>query len=236
MPYFLVSWSLCIEEHFYLVMPVFAAVAIAVFGTRYVGPVLIVALMASTGLRLLEWTPGVAPGFGYAETATHLRLDGLVLGFAMSYLGVYAPAIMTWLARNAGWLLAAGVAACLAIAQATPMARYVLWPLAVAWSASALITPAALWDQPIENTGWFSWLAGSIALTSYSMYLVHAVAIHLARAAALALPQDYWLAYWPIVLAMIGGATAAFYLIIEKPSIRVRDAVCPRRERAKVLA
>src|SRR5262249_22297983 len=98
LPFFLASWSLCVEEHFYLFVPVIALLLAKSGNQRF----LFLTCLLPMVFRSLE-APAEAPGFGYFSTASHLNLDGLLGGFSLSYY---------WgdPARRPAWLPAAGVA------------------------------------------------------------------------------------------------------------------------------
>jgi peptidoglycan/LPS O-acetylase OafA/YrhL len=79
-PFFLVSWSLCVEEHFYLLIPLLLLFFGGFKYRRRNAWVLALAILAGPALRLL--TSPLSPSeFGYALTATHLHMSGLILAF-----------------------------------------------------------------------------------------------------------------------------------------------------------
>ncbi len=97
-PFFLVSWSLCIEEHFYIFLP------FVLYGIRRLKPskVLLTLLALSSVpliLRVLLIKIEDNLPFGYYLTATHFRFEGLVLGVAAAHAFTYFPSISQWLGR-----------------------------------------------------------------------------------------------------------------------------------------
>ncbi|MES2058558.1 MAG: acyltransferase, partial [Pseudomonadota bacterium] len=103
LPYFLVSWSLCVEEHFYLVVPLlmgltrtFKPIRPFLLAIGVVGPLLLRAYDARIG--------SVAP-FGFYRTATHLHFEGLSLGLALAWLNACRPDLWSMARRAAGWLV-----------------------------------------------------------------------------------------------------------------------------------
>ena len=232
-PYFLVSWSLCIEEHFYLGAPIIAGALILCMPRKGLWLAWVVLIGLSPMLRWREWLPTPAEGFGYTETATHLRLDGLVLGFGLSYLTVFATAAF---ARIARWWLPVSLtcfAALCALEAAGGELRYVLWPSLIAILFATVV--AAVGSREYSPYGAFGvsrldfvpWT--TIALCSYSAYLVHPLAIHVAVSAAHIVGQKYLLLYWPEVIILIVASTAVFAACVEKPSIVLRDRWIPSR-------
>jgi peptidoglycan/LPS O-acetylase OafA/YrhL len=232
-PYFLVSWSLCIEEHFYLAAPVIAGALILYLPrkTLWLSWVLLISL--SPLLRSLEWLPTPPGGFGYAVTATHLRLDGLVLGFGLSYLTVFATSAF---ARIATWSVPIILTCLVAISVLEVVGgelRYVLWPSLIAMLFATVVaavgsreySPYAMFG--VRRLDFVPWTA--IALCSYSAYLVHPLAIHVALSVVRIADQEYLLLYWPGVVILIVASTAVFSACIEKPSIVLRDLWIPSR-------
>ncbi len=80
-PFFSVSWSLCIEEHFYLIFPLLFMITNRFNITLlFAIPLIFLSLI----LRLNE-SSSHTYNFGYYTTATHLRLDGISFGFLFSF-------------------------------------------------------------------------------------------------------------------------------------------------------
>lgn len=230
MPYFLVSWSLCIEEHFYLAAPVVAALVLSFVphGRRCVP--WIVALAIPPLLRWQSWTPADVDAFGYYATATHLRLDGLVLGAGLHYAAVFAPASFQRLARWAPLVMAAAVAATIALRTHGGLTYSVFLPSVVAAGWAALLVTGLAHGRGTGTRGKpASAFLRVIAISSYSAYLMHPLAIHAARKLVASWATWGAVAYWPVVVALIAGATAAFFRLVEQPSIALRDAWVPAR-------
>ena len=230
-PFFLVSWSLCIEEHFYLAAPVIAGVCVALMPRNLHWLPWILLIGASPLLRWLEWSPDPSGEFGYVETATHLRLDGLVLGFGLSRIGAFSPAIFQRIGRWSLPAMAGCIAGLVAVEWMGGVPRYVLWPALVAQLCAALLVAGVSREGPPDRafagTGLVPWAA--VALASYSAYLVHPMAIHVARRVASLVDGQLWLIYWPVAAALVIVATSVFYICVEKRSITIRDAWMPSR-------
>jgi peptidoglycan/LPS O-acetylase OafA/YrhL len=88
------SWSLCIEEHFYLVLP---ALLYAAHRWRKIlrpTPIIISILVASILMRSYLWATG-ADFFLNAYRKTHNHLDGLTVGVALALIREKAPELWT---------------------------------------------------------------------------------------------------------------------------------------------
>jgi peptidoglycan/LPS O-acetylase OafA/YrhL len=84
------TWSLAVEEHFYLVLP-FALVALAAAGrTRWLIPLCLSFAPLCLALRCISvWT---ADPFSVKLSATHLRLDALLFGVSIRGVAEFLPA------------------------------------------------------------------------------------------------------------------------------------------------
>src|SRR5262249_37094169 len=111
------AWSLCVEEHFYLVFPV-----LAWWLARRPSTARVVTLCAATialgiALRRSGWLhdPGLGPPRNwYIEDIyypTWMRLDGLLAGVMLATLRVYRADLWTALQRHAALCALAGLAA-----------------------------------------------------------------------------------------------------------------------------
>jgi peptidoglycan/LPS O-acetylase OafA/YrhL len=230
-PFFLVSWSLCIEEHFYLFIPALAALFARFFGHAILPWSLFALMCLSPIARFIEFSPDFTSTLGYAITATHLRLDGIALGFWASFAAIRWPKQFTVAASSLslkiiGLAILAGTI--LLESLGSKELRYVLLPTALAALFSILVVarPVDLvttFDSHVLPWSVFRW----IGLRSYSTYLIHALGIHgtVLMMQKLTCPP---ILYWPTVIAMILVGTIAFYSLVEHNAIKLRDALVTR--------
>jgi len=233
------AWSLCVEEHFYLVFPLAAALLARRLSLR--GFVAICALLVCAGIAIrgYVWLYDMAPVSGVATAArsfsqrfvedmyypTYNRLDGLLAGVILAAIKAYRPAWWERLQRHANVLLVAGLA----------MMAGVLWLFAdrVGFVPNLIGFPllsAALALLVAAGAGTSSWIgrwrvpgAGWIAAISYSLYLSHKGAIHLASLAFGAQLEGHgFLAFCGYgAAALMGGAL--LHWVVERPSLRWRE-------------
>lgn len=236
------AWSLCIEEQFYLILPIF----LILFKTRrssiWLVPALFIFGLAIRGFiwfHILAAPEQTAFGKTYYELIyypTWSRLDGLLAGIALAALYYFRPAAWQRLTRQGNLLL---LIALLFIGGAWWIThgdnQYSLqgaifgYPaISIAYGAltlAALSPSCILFRFSSSLTRW-------IAMLSYSIYLTHKQLIHLTHRALhpYGIGDDSYTAFFiSTAVAVIGGWT--LHLIVEKPFLRLRDRVIARRRK-----
>jgi len=226
LPFFLVSWSLCVEEHFYFFIPLIFALVFASSRQR-AGGLLVMLAMVPCVARFVEFSSADA-GFGYYLTATHLRADGLLLGFLASWAvwqGGWRPA-----GRSRLVFAAIGISAVpLTVADLPSFGEYVLQPLIVALGFLGFLLAGA------NHSATSSLAPGPVrflAFTSYSVYLTHALVIHACLLLFGSSLGHLTLAYLIVEVGAILLVGWIFYRLVELPSMRVRERLAPAGGRA----
>jgi peptidoglycan/LPS O-acetylase OafA/YrhL len=222
-PFFLVSWSLCIEEHFYLFLPLALALLPK---SRLLFASFVPALVISAPVsRFIVSADGVDSGFGYVHTATHLRMEGLILGFFAAILPYHTVI----------WSKTRRLTIALIVPAIVVMISLAIWPALWMYRIGYTVLAATLLivvvyfaqrrDFWIARTCAIKWLA----LTSYSVYLTHALMIHVSRLMMQQLPMFPVATYYLIAGITIATGGVLFYFAVERTSIQMRDRLAPRR-------
>jgi peptidoglycan/LPS O-acetylase OafA/YrhL len=225
MPFFLVSWSLCVEEHFYLILPLLLFLP-ASRGGGSLAAFFVLMILTAPVCRWVLSLNGISPEFGYDLTASHLRMEGLLLGFWVSYLPSFKPAIWSYLKARSSWLVVSAVFE-LAIFIALPR----VWAYRIGLTLLSFAFVSLLVFFVGRRPGFIasSKLVNWIAVGSYSVYLTHALMIHLSRRVLESYPKVGWLAYFPLALGLMCACGAGFYFIAERTSTKLRDRYVSRR-------
>jgi peptidoglycan/LPS O-acetylase OafA/YrhL len=225
------AWSLCVEEHFYLVFPLLAwwltrKPSAGKFVSVCAGVVLL-----GIVLRGAVWwhDAGIAsPRNWYVEDIyypTWMRLDGLLMGVMLAVVRLYRPQTWSRWQLHANAALLAGVAlSALALwlfrDRTGLLANAIGWPL-LSWGFGLVVFAAANSRSVIGR--WRVPGAGWIAAISYSLYLSHKIALHAMQASfgTRLLGQGVWaLVAYASAIFLLG---AALHYLVERPCLRMRD-------------
>jgi peptidoglycan/LPS O-acetylase OafA/YrhL len=232
------AWSLCVEEHFYLVFPLVAVALVRRASARafVVGCIAIVAF--GIALRARVWLVDMAPllagadaprGIGqvFAEEIyypTWTRLDGLLAGVILAAIRVFRPERWEELQRRANLWLAIGVALVAAaivlfddrLGFAATVFGYPLLSAGLAFVVLAAAGEHGVLSR-VRVPG-AAWLAG----VSYSLYLVHKQIFHLVHENFSDALDGLGLVAFAIYGAAALAGAAVLHYAVERPCLRGR--------------
>lgn len=234
-------WSLCVEEHFYLLFPLIVLASMRKRSMRITVAILVSLLVSGVLIRgyfLLHLLQPLAATGGRFELAfieriyypTYSHLDGLLAGVTLALVRTLRPVTWSTLARRGHSLFLAG--ACL-VALAAYLTKD-CWDSVTGVAAAGIVFGFPLLSlglglivaSVLSANGWLRVKipgARFIATLAYSLYLTHKELIHLV---------DLWfpsiaegaMYRWLAVYAVCSFAAAGvLYLGIERPFLRRRD-------------
>lgn len=241
MPY---AWSLCVEEHFYLAVPLLVAVLHKLRSHRARISVLALLWLSAIASRHLivwtspvRWTPDLL--FRYVYIMTHGRYDTLVAGVLLAYVvhhfgdrlrALFASAAARWSSYAIALLC---LRALFPPHPTIPHSYWSLWAWGTVTSVmyAALILPLlhsperALLPRVLGAPVWLP-----IATLGYGVYLVHIPLMdHIVK---IAMVGFFW-ARWPqwalwamalLFLCLLSWALAyVLHVFVEKPALWLRD-------------
>jgi peptidoglycan/LPS O-acetylase OafA/YrhL len=229
------TWSLGVEEHFYLMLPI---IFLVLLRTSAVGnpfktlfPITVCIVTFSLLLRIGYQLAGIH-SFVPIGTATHLRCDGLMFGVMISYCWhFHNTALTSWVFRHRPLLV---VAVCIAFGTAFVGNRgwFVMTGgftlISLGFGALLLIALCA----PAPRRWFGRYLLGATAFVgahSYSIYLWHRFAQMAARHLMQYVPRANWLidvALYVCLALFIGIVTSR---AVEIPVLRLRNRFFPSR-------
>ena len=247
------TWSLAIEEHFYIALPLALLLFVAWCRppVKYIPgfvPTVIVFAAGILGLRLLNSETSNHGDFYSFLFPSHLRVDSIFFGVLLAYLVQFKPEWLTFARNNRLALVCAGLilvspASWLKIENSTFMQTFGLTLLYLGWGC--IVLAAYFTDERpapgfVESAARF--LAG-IGIVGYSIYLWH---WDIGRNPVKALVERGALAWLPPELAWLAGTiiyvTVAIFggwilgRLVEIPVIAWRDRLLPARKHDEVAS
>ncbi|AND67912.1 DNA-dirted RNA polymerase [Dyella thiooxydans] len=233
-PAFSHAWSLCVEEHFYLLFPLLAIALVRLRSGRALLAVALLVVLGGIALRTGVWChdTAVQPDRNwYIEDLyfpTWDRLDGLFVGVMLAALKAFR--LKWWMqaqarAQAAMWLglLVTGGALLLFRDRAGLLPNAIGWPLLsvglglLVFAAAGQNSTLGRWRVPGAG-----WLAG----ISYSLYLSHKIAYHLVQ---VALGEHlHGVAIFVVYAAAALAMGSVLHMAVERPFLRLRDRSRPR--------
>ena len=231
------AWSLCVEEHFYLVLPV-----LVVLLMRRPSPRITVAVLASVvlggiavrSLLVLRYPDSVWTGIYYPS---YTRLDGLVVGVALAILRTFRPAGWRRLMLRGHALLAFGS---LCVACVVWMFRYEDLGSSTGPAAAGVVIGFPLLAlglglitaSSISANGILARIripgAETIAALAFSLYLTHKEVGHLVFERFPRITASQGPASWLLYALSCVAAAWILHVAVERPFLRLRDRVAQR--------
>jgi len=230
------AWSLCIEEHFYLLLPCIVFVLMIKPSLRKAAGFLAAVLIAQIAIRCWIWHSVLLPRWGSEDFAstyfqriyypTYSQLDGLIMGVTLASIKVFRP---EWWRRMTAhghlWLLAGLLLMALDIALFKGPLNL---STAIGFTVQAL-GMACLLISSVSTNGWLARYripgAAATATLAYSLYLTHPAVMHLART-YLGPHFKYQPFTIPLVFFMSTFMVAGvMYWCIERPFLKLRERI-----------
>jgi peptidoglycan/LPS O-acetylase OafA/YrhL len=230
------AWSLCVEEQFYLLLPLLVLALAPHVGLRGVSLLSLGLIAAGVLLRSFAWEAHLAPVpegvplnpiyWKWVYSPTWNRMDGLLAGVLLALIHVFRPVVWERWRRASlvSGLLALGSLALawpLCAANKTLLGCAVLFPVLAA-GFSALVVFAAS-DVGARTLGRVPGARGLASIT-YCMYLTHTFTKDLVLDA---MENLGWGPFHPVtVLTYAGGFLATSTLLhvsVERPFLRLRE-------------
>ncbi|QDV38945.1 Acyltransferase family protein [Tautonia plasticadhaerens] len=234
------SWTIAIEEHFYLLLPLLLLAMTATSkgrpesamrGVPIVGAAVAILVL---GLRLATPAQGALTGSLYYRT--HYRVDALMFGVVLGYLGHHCPSMFARLARHRQLLLL--LAASALFVPLAPVRLIHTWGFTLLYLGlgGLVVLAASRPDFGLEGPRPLRWSARALALLgvySYTIYLGHSALEWLRREVIERLPSPPppWLDQIAfLALSVVAGVALSH--AVERPFLRLRERLVPSRRRA----
>lgn len=239
------AWSLCVEEQFYLLLPLGLLAVFSMKKTRWAAGILPALVVFGFAARLLSWTWKVVPQLNTDHSGldwykwiyypTYNRLDGLLVGIGIAALFHFRPNARARLAQHGNLLI---------------MTSLVMLASAYFLCLEEQSFAASIYGFPLIALGYGTLVVGAISPTSvlfrlrprvsakiaalsYPIYLTHKGIIHLTQQhfSAWGLSIDGNGMFLLCLMLVLVGALL-LNVLIEKPFLRIRETLLKQSQPA----
>ncbi len=232
------AWSLCVEEHFYIFLPLTLIVLQNKKWFKYSYLIIVTLFIVGFFLRNYFWTNGYAMLLEgpkniplwteYVYFPTYNRLDGLLVGVTVAGIYVFSPILWNRLSKRGNLLVTIGcviLALCYFFCSElatyeTSLVGFPLISIGYGILVMGAISPSSFLYRIKSNT------MTSIAKLSYGLYLIHKIAIYVAQTVCSDLGIDPSGGLMVIISAISCLLMAlVLYLVVEKPFMSLRQKI-----------
>ena len=232
------AWSLCIEEQFYLLLPL-TLIALVYYKLVKAGIVILIGLfLFGFVVRIYSWQHLVAPSIGTEGFIavwykciyypTWCRLDGLLTGISIAAFYEFYPLLAARISKYGNALLLAGViiltgAYYVCLDEHSFIASVFGFPV-VSIGYGVMVMGAVSPSCILYKSR--SWITSRIAVLSFAIYLVHKGVIHIVQQqfAKLGIADDGNTMFLLCIISSFVGALL-LNMIIEKPFLKLRRKI-----------
>lgn len=211
--FFPISWSLCVEEQFYLVIAPFVAWRVR-HNPQYTLALLVILLLLPAVLRLL--------GLYEHPDQTHVRLDCCIMGVLLAYIKRHFSSVWQQLARYAPAVGLFGMLVILAVFAGKFFPESGIRnpdKLSLAFIFGSWVVVANI------ESRYRDWLrmpaAYYLATRSYGMYLLHPEVLAVLK--RLGVDQLPLALHFALVVAGSAALAEILYRLVEKPVMNLRE-------------
>ncbi|MCP4553341.1 MAG: acyltransferase [Bacteroidetes bacterium] len=232
------AWSLCVEEHFYIFLPLTLIVLQNKKWFKYSYLIIVTLFIACFFLRKYFWVNGylinlesnknISLWTEHVYFPTYNRLDGLLVGVTVAGIYIFSPMLWNKLSKRGNLLVSIGcviLALCYFFCSdlATYETTFVGFPLiSIGYGVLVMgaISPSSFLYRIKSSIMVF------IAKLSYGIYLIHKIAIYVAQTVCSDLGLDPSSGLMVIISAISCLLMAlVLYIVVEKPFMALRRKI-----------
>ena len=206
-------WSLAVEEHFYLVLPVLLYV-LSFSGFRKLPACFLTAGVLCLSLRFILGWPLSGNQYEIYYSPTHLRIDSLFFGVLVGWMRAFHPEQFARIARSRLLFIPLAIAAAFSVTFTleSPMMHTIGFTVLYLGFGSLL-----MWTIDLRSPAFLRPVAW-VGKYSYSIYVWHLVFLA---------GMSRTLSSLPLYMALSIGLGIAMSHLIEFPALALRDRLFP---------
>jgi len=230
------AWSLCVEEQFYLVLPLIFLL-FGYFRTGSKAIYLVIALfIGGFFIRLWNWDHFIVPAIStnsynafwneYIYYPTYNRLDSLLVGVSIAGLYTFYPKIKTWINTWSNLVLLTGIILIVIsgfVCKGYSTYNTTMWGFPLVGLSYGLILAAVVCPSNFIYR-FQSFVTTWLATLSYAIYLSHKIVIHVTQNWVSGIDRNSNLMMLICFAAIIIAALIMRY-VVEKPALILRNKI-----------
>lgn len=216
-PYFLVSWSLCIEEHFYIALPLLLFAINNFFKKIMISSLIILAILPLI-FRLFS-SDTLNYDFGYYLTATHLHYEGLIFGVILSYIAQFKSNIFLTVIKYRYISLVVSIVLLIGMQYEAKEFNYIYGLYFMRLFFALSIAGFSKMNIGINS---INSLFELISKSTYSIYLIHGLIIHMCIYIGTKINLGNW-GIFSLSIVMIIIGSSIFYRVVDKKVLKLRS-------------
>ncbi|MBK7214049.1 MAG: acyltransferase [Bacteroidales bacterium] len=223
------AWSLCVEEHFYFLLPITLYFMLSIKQFKWSIWLLIGLFLFGFVIRYYSWNSLYNPTglwYKYIYYPTYNRLDGLLIGVSIAAIYQFRPKVWAKISQYGNLIAILGLAILMAAAilfydERSFEASIFGFPMISVGFGFLLI--GAVSPNTVLSS-WDSKITSFIATLSYGIYLIHKGIVHMTQNFLSGFsiePKSNFMILLCIGTTIIGALLLR--LIIEKPFMKLRS-------------
>jgi peptidoglycan/LPS O-acetylase OafA/YrhL len=239
------AWSLCVEEHFYLLLPVM--VALLMVRPSFSKTAAMLAALVLLGIALRTYLITRYPNDVYTRIyyPSYTRLDGLLAGVALALMRAFRPVWWSRLMQRGHALFVAGIA-CIAAVVTMFWQNDVGSSDGLAWWGTVIGFPllslglGLITASSVSNQGILARVkmpgAETLAAWAFTLYLTHKAVAHLVLLRFARITSAHGPASWLLYTSTCLLVAWLLHVAVERPFLRLRDRAARRQTTAALEA
>ena len=223
------AWSLCVEEHFYFLLPITLYFILSIKQFKRSIWLLIGLFLFGFAIRYYSWNSLYSPTglwYKYIYYPTYNRLDGLLIGVSIAAIYQFRPKVWTRISQHGNLIAMLGLTVLIAAAILFNDERSFessIFGFPIISIGYGFLLIGAMGPGSVLSA-WDSKITSFIASLSYGIYLIHKGIIHMTQNifSGLSLePKSNFMIILCIAATILGALL--LHLVIEKPFMKLRS-------------